>query len=381
MNAIISACATELACGTTNIDYSEALYTELQKIRSYKTTSLTIDPSGFEVKTAHEDDFKEVKIDLPDSWVRGFLQVNSAMTLPSVRFDLHPMDLHNLCFVMRRKREKHGPRALRYILTPGQPVRAVFEPWEHEVVCTRSIYTGDKPQEIRVWGRRRLHMLERLIPIARKFTVHLLGQGLPSFYIADLGPLSFTLGLSGWTANDWAQAGNFDLMAPRASVDAVTQRVVFNALKQGWLDTPEALAQKLGLDRSIVLGALSAWAQAGRVMFDLHKNVYRTRELTRDPLPMGKLRFANAREEAAERFVAQRQVKVKHAQRDSDGMLQLTGRVSRDGYIWEPALVIDRDERIQSANCTCSFFVQNRLYQGPCEHMLATRMQHQQHPR
>ena len=67
----------EFACGTTNIDYSAALYDEFQKIRSYKDTSLSVDPAGFSVQTTGEDDYREVKIDLPDSWVRGFLQVSA----------------------------------------------------------------------------------------------------------------------------------------------------------------------------------------------------------------------------------------------------------------------------------------------------------------
>jgi len=141
-----------LACGTTNIDYSSALYDEFQKIRSYKTTRFEIDPSGFDVRTEGEDAFKEVKIDLPDSWVRGFLQVNSAMGLPARTFDLHPMDVHNLCFVLRRHKEKRGPRSMRYCLTPGAPVRVVFDPWGIEVVCRRSEYRGRAPEEIRVWG-------------------------------------------------------------------------------------------------------------------------------------------------------------------------------------------------------------------------------------
>ncbi len=128
----------ELACGTTNIDYSSALYDEFQKIRSYKTTKFQVDPSGFDVKTQGEEDYKEVKIDLPDSWVRGFLQVNSAMGLPARTFDLHPMDVHNLCFVLRRHKEKKGPRSMRYILTPGAPIRVVFDPWGIEVVCRPS---------------------------------------------------------------------------------------------------------------------------------------------------------------------------------------------------------------------------------------------------
>jgi hypothetical protein len=35
----------EMAYGTTNVDYSQSLYEEFQKIRSYKTTKLEIDPA------------------------------------------------------------------------------------------------------------------------------------------------------------------------------------------------------------------------------------------------------------------------------------------------------------------------------------------------
>lgn len=365
----------ELACGTTNVDYSAALYDEFQKIRRYKATRFEVDPSGFVVATEDEDTYKEVKIDLPDSWVRGFLQVSSAMTLPTTSFDLHPMDVHNLCFVLRRHREKTGPRAMRWLLTPGAPVRVIFEPWGIEVVCPRSLYQGHQAQEIRVWGRRRIHILERLIPIARRFTVHLLGKGLPSFYVADLGDLTFTLGLSGWTANDWSTAGNFDLMAPRAEVDEFTKRRVFAALKETWLDSPDALAARLGLDRSVVLGALGAFTQAGRAIYDLSKRVYRVRELSRDPLPMEQLRFANPREERSTMLVAANAAKVT-AREGGGGSLVLTGKVHERQRIHDVELTTDRDERLIQASCTCNYYTQNKLYKGPCEHMLAVRMQH-----
>ncbi len=367
----------EFACGTTNIDYSEALYDEFQKVRTYKSTKLQVDPSGLDVKTAGEADFREVKIDLPDSWVRGFLQVNSAMSLPATTFTLHPMDVHNLCFVLRRHKEKVGPRSMRYLLTPGQPVRVIFDPWKLEIVCPRSIYEGHSAHEIRVWGRRRIHILERLIPIARRFTVHLLGSGLPSFYVADLGDLSFTLGLSGWTANDWAASGNFDLMAPRADVDELTKRRVFSGLREGWLDKPDALASRLGLDRAVVLGALSAYTQAGRAIYDLNKGVYRVRELSREPLPLDKLRFANPREESATRLVVQaKAVRVSHAAVDAAGVLTLRGQIKDKEKRFDSSLIIDGDERMIRGECACNFYQQNKLYKGPCEHMLALRMQH-----
>ncbi|MCI0486925.1 MAG: SWIM zinc finger family protein, partial [Blastocatellia bacterium] len=355
----------EFACGTTNIDYSAALYDEFQKIRSYKTTRFEIDPTGFDVQTTGEEVYKEVKIDLPDSWVRGFLQVSSAMSLPATTFELHPMDIHNLCFVLRRHKEKRGPRSMRYHLSPGHPVKVVFEPWETEVPCPRSIYEGNDPEVIRVWGRRRIHILERLIPVAKRFTVHLLGTGLPSFYVADLGDMSFTLGLSGWTANDWSRAGNFDLMAPRADIDDFTKREVFNYLKQNWAESPDALASRLNLDRSLVLGALSAYTQAGRAIYDLNKRVYRVRELSREPLPMEQLRFANPREEKATQFLLANATQVTWAMIDAADLLELRGTVREKDKIFTPSLWIDKDERITRAECSCNWHKQNKLYKGP----------------
>ncbi len=38
-------------------------------------------------------------------------------------------------------------------------------------------------------------------------------------------------------------------------------------------------------------------------------------------------------------------------------------------------LDIDRDERIVEGECNCNWYQQNKLYQGPCKHILALRMQ------
>lgn len=369
------------ACGTTNIDYSAGLYDEFQKMRSYKTTRFDIDPSGFELKTSGEDAFREVKIDLPDSWVRGFLQVNSAMTMPARVVELHPMDVHDLCFHLRRRREKAGPRSLRFHLTPGAPVKIGLDPWNTTIECRRSIYGGDVADEIRIWGRRRLHVLERLIPIARRFTVHLLGSGMPSFWLADLGDMTFTLGLSGWTVNDWSNA-NFDLLAPRADVDDKTKLQVFQALKKNWADSPDRLALVTGVPRAKVLSALAAWTQAGRAIFDLARGIYRARELSREPLPLDALRFANDREASAMRFVEGRsvtvraEVKKRNPTTGDPETLTLDGVVKAGSREYFPSLVLDADSRIVEASCACGFFQSNGLKRGPCEHMLAIRILH-----
>lgn len=364
----------EFSCGTTNIDYSAQLYNEFQKIRSYKTTQFKIDPSGFEVQTQNEESYKEVKIDLPDTWVRGFLQVNSAMCMPMISFDLTPMDIHNLCFILRRHKEIKGPRSIRFMLVPGEPVKAIFDPWNYKVVCDRSIYKGPKKQEIRIWGRRRLHILERLIPISKKFTVHLLGTGMPSFYIADLGDMSFTLGLSGWTANDWSTAGNIDLLAPRKDTDTFTKKTVFNSLKEKLFEKTQSLSKRLNLDKVTVLSALSSYAQAGRVIYDLNKSVYRIRELTKEPLSSEALRFSNPREKRAYDFVERDSVQIKKIQKDDHNNTIIKGIVRDKSRMLDVEVVNDNDDRIIRGSCQCSFYFKNKMFKGPCEHIIALKI-------
>lgn len=361
----------ERACGTTNIDYSDGLYGEFQKLRSYKRTSLDVDPSGFSVATSGQA-HREVKIDVPDSWVRGFLQVSSAMTLQPTLVELHPMDIHNLCLVLRRNKELFGPRSIRYCLKPGEPVVLVVEPWNIEVRCPRSIYKGEKQQEIRVWGRRRLHILERLLGRARSVRVYLLGTGLPSFYVVDLGQLSFTLGLSGWTKNDWSASGNFDLMAAREDVDDETRQRIFARLGEVWFSSAAALAKDLGLAESVVTSGLGGWVQAGRAIYDLENGVYRKRELARDPLPTAALRFASPREEEAARILHRGKVAVDEVT-TSDGRTKVVGRTQYQRRVQSAWFVLDADRRLVDGHCSCDYFVRNRLHRGPCDHLLALR--------
>jgi len=370
---------SETACGTTNIDYSQGLYEEFQKIRDYRTTHLAIDPEGFSVQTTDQEQFDEKKIDLPESWVRGFLQVSSAMTLPMVKFECEAMDIHNLCYRLRRKKERVGPRAMRFILEPDKPIKVIFEPWNDELVLARSIYQGKEPRTIRVWGRRRLHILERLIPIAKKFSIHLMGDGLPSFYVADLGDMSFTLGLSGWSANDWSRLGNFDLLAPRADVDEMTLRRVYKGLSPSWQASSRSLAQSLQLDESVVKSALSIYSQSGQVLYDLASDVYRIRELSREPLPLESLRFANERDELASRFIERKLVTINNQSQQNlahnEVKEHIEGLVMDNATNMSVSITLDADQRLVEAVCQCHFYYKNHLRQGPCEHMLALRKQ------
>jgi hypothetical protein len=364
----------EHSYGTTNIDYSDKLYDEFQKIRDYKETTFAIDPSGFEVETELSDEFKEEKIELPDSWVRGFLQISSAMTMEKSSFTLHPMDMYNILLMLKRNKERKSPRSLRFILTPDRPVEVLFEPWGKRLTFRRSIYEGKTSQEIRIWGRRRLFILERLLPIAKSFKVSLLGSGMPSFWEADLGSMNFTLGLSGWSANDWSASANFDLMSPRAEVDSVTSQRVFDALSTNHVESAISLSARLGLEKPIIESALGIYAQQGRVLYDMHKKSYRVRELSGEPLPMDRLQFSNEREEKASNFVLANLVTLGKVYLQEESV-QIQGAVMDNAKTYSTMLVIDNEMKLKDATCNCWYFGQNKLHKGPCEHILATRVQ------
>ena len=367
----------EMACGTTNIDYSIGLFDEFQKIRDYKATSFQVDPAGFSVATGSDPAFREEKIDLPDSWVRGFLQVSSAMTLPATVLELHPMDLHNLCATLRQHKERAGPRSLRFELAPGQPARMVFEPWGLELTARRSAIVGTpltEPRSVRLWGRRRLFTLERLIALATRVRVHLLGSGMPSFWVIEMSEISVTLGLSGWTANDWSAAGRFNLLAPRHAVSDITKQAVATALQRDWVATPAELATRTALPEADVSAALALWVQAGRAVYDLPGQRYAWRELSREPLPLETLRFASPEEDAALKLVQARGgVTLKDIGASGEGQTRITGTVKDGQREFSPSLLLNADEQLRDAQCGCNFFQQNRLRRGPCAHMLALR--------
>ena len=96
----------EFQCGTTNIDFSAKLHNELERMRSYRQTRFDIAPSGFTVTTESSSQ-REKKIDLPDSWIMGFLQVHSTMSLGLTHFHMAPVDLFNICRYLRRRKPAH----------------------------------------------------------------------------------------------------------------------------------------------------------------------------------------------------------------------------------------------------------------------------------
>lgn len=385
-------------CGTTNIDFSQALYDGIQQMRNYRETKLHITPtadlpspgtpgegsgvragSKFGLKTSETKDVLEKQIRVPDSWLRGFLQVQSAATLPMDSFRLTPMDLYNLLRYLRLNGDRKGKRrGLRIELVPGEMPRMVLEPWEKVLHTTAAKFTGKAARVIRVWGRRRLLLVRRLLPYIESVQVHLLGSGLPSFWIFRGHGITLTIGMTGFTASNWSQAVNFDLMLPRQTQTSQPLETVIRYLADDvWFASAADIGKATGLKGPALLETLQMGCQQGKLMYDVGQGVFRLRPIVDTPLDLLRLQYRNQREKIAHDLLVRREaVKIVSENRIAGTGLELVGQVSvaEDRRDYRPQMLLGDEGQVSKAECTCSLFRKQGIKSGPCVHLIALRL-------
>jgi hypothetical protein len=367
--------------GTTNIDFSQALHDGLEQLRSDRPTQLSIGREGVSVSTEGVGSVLEKTVHVPDTWLRGFLQVQSAAALPRESFSIAPIDLYNALLQLRMHADQKGKRrGIRIELVPGEPPRLVLEPWETVIRSTAAPYSGRVAKVVRVWGRRRLFLLRRFLPLVEAVDVHLLGSGLPSFWVLRAGPTSLTLGLTGFTAANWSQAINFDLLLPRKTQTTSKELdAVLSHLGSHWKAGVGELLKATRLGWEPLIEALQLGCQQGRIMYDLAADVYRLRPLTDTQLDLSRLEYRNARERVAHDLVARRgAVAIVSENRIAAAGLELTGRVevAEDRREYRPVLLLTDEGQVSKAECTCPLFRRQGLKNGPCAHLVALRLLH-----
>ncbi len=355
--------------GTTNVDYSWELYEHFQELRTYRETRFVVDPSGFEVQTADREDYFEEKIDLPPSWLRGFMQLQSAMSLPMRKVVLGREAAYNILSYLKRNRAKKSPRAIRFELTPGQPPVIVLEPFEQRIVAYPNIYQGKRAEVIRTWGRDRLQVLARLLPLVEGAEVYLLGTGLPSFWVMRMGDMRLLLGLSGWTKNDWTGASALDQLMPPVEPSNEILSKIAKAFQRSPGLTFNEIQHATGESPPQVAAGLNRLALFGQLIHDMPARLYRWRQILPVALSLEQLGPGNPETEAARELVRKNQVQITRDEQTPTGMRAVSGMVPE-----RPTdILLDRDNKIVRGKCTCSYFYQNGLRRGPCRHMQAMR--------
>ncbi len=359
----------DVSLGTTNVDYSLALYEHFQSIRTYRPTRLSVDPAGFGVAVEGSGTHREEKIDLPASWLRGFGQITAATALPNRQIELSVESVYAVLAFLQRNREKHGPRSIRFQLEPGRKAKLVLDPWGVEIPVYGEPYRGPKAEEIKVWGRRRLMVLARTLPYADRITVSLLGSGLPSTWTVHMGPMRFVLALSGWTSNDWSSGAALDQLAGGFRSDPSTLERVRAHLQSERRCGLDELAVSVGGAKDLLLGALHTLAKRGQLVFDEGAGAYRWRSIL--PMPLSSTMLGPEPEEVEQGRALAAETTIDATESLTKGTL-VAGRAGKTRC----EAMFDVDGRFSRARCTCKFFRKMKLRGGPCRHLIALRLSH-----
>ena len=378
--------AGEVRCGTTNVDFTSWLSEAIGEMRSTRETWFRVDPGGFEVENIGESTHVEEKVELPEDWVRGFLQLQGAMAMPGTNFEVDPIDFLSVIRYLRVNKAKVSPRALRYEFQPGEETRVAIEPWDDVIRFEDSHHRYSESKKTRVWGRRRLRLIEGLLPYADSVEVYLKGRALPHFYAVDLPGVTFVLGLSGWTGHSWTESGSFDLLTRERPDDGATT-LALEHLRDAHTMSVAELSVEMGIDKETAARTLSQLCKKGLAIYDVREREYRHRELFEEPLDDEILFPEDPRREAADALLEKGLVDVvSDEMRETAKTKVLTDeegdtfekevvyedRVVR-GQVGEEEteIVISDVGRIIFGTCGCTFFQDNLLNKGPCEHMIA----------
>ena len=350
--------------GTTNIDFGLHLEREFQRVRTYRPLTLTV--GQHEVGIATEvSQAVEKKIDLPESWIQGLVQVAAAQTLRATSIDLHPMFVGQIIAKLGSIREKTGPRSLRFKLSPGEPVKAVIEPWGFELVDYSSTYAGHDAVEIRMWGRRRLSLLAHLLPHATRVKVNLLGDGMPSFWSVEAGDITTTFGFSGWNSLDWSKKMQFSALLPAQKFDQSVLDQALEFLIQSQTLDSDTVAGHLNINPAEAKALLQTLAFHGKAMYLPAENLFVYRELVPgwQPDPKAGIEERRGIELAnKEKYFATLDNTIENAE------FVVTGSTEDNLKV---VIRRDSDGRIVYAQCSCSYFSYNQMRLGPCRHIVA----------
>lgn len=366
----------EAAHGTAFVDLSPQVIEQIDRLRVYAPVELDAGAAGRGAARPVER-----ALEVPATWLRGFLQVQSAATLPAVSCELSPIDLYNLLFVLRTRKAKKPPRGLRFELVPGSAPRILLEPWEILLEGHGPPYDGP-PRVVRTFGRQRLLALSRLLPHVRRARAELRGPGMPVFWVLDLGRATLTVALTGWTDSRWASAGSFDALMPRgdaaegAALSALAARQLALLEERGPLPL-SALAAGASAERA--RAALRLACLRGQVIYDVARRVYRPRALFAEPVDEREIRYSSPREAAAHRLLdAPGAVRLTKVHEIAGEGVEIHGEIAdREAHRgFSPRFTMDLEGRVSDAWCSCPTYRRSALREGPCEHMIALRVAH-----
>jgi hypothetical protein len=211
--------------------------------------------------------------------------------------------------------------------------------------------------------------LSDLLTLTDTVTLRLLDSGMPSFWSVNVDGIGLTIGLSGWSAQDWASHARFSAFVPEEETDLTDLHQAQFLLKSSYSLDVTTLATTLNLKPAQARSLLQRLCRQGVAMFDPATNRYLSREL----FPDGQLAqdsVANSEDSKGLELA-----RVATFSQYTDEMVAdervVSSTVAYDGESKSVLIRFDSDGRATYGECSCNFFRYNKLKKGPCRHIIA----------
>lgn len=352
---------------------------------------------------------------MPKSWIRALLQVQSAGQLPQDTIHLDPIALYNVLFELRMHADIKGKRrGLLIELRPQQLPVIILEPFDITVTSQISQqqkpYPGQQAKLIRLWGRRRLSLLKRLLPHTDSVSVSILGQGMPSYWTLKGKGFHFTFAMTGFSQANWSQSLNFDLLLPKRPLhntltaseenlsdshnDSNDDANGLSVLIKTLASTPSTLddlVKSLSADASLTSVPVShsqvqQWllsgTQQGLIRYEMATQLYHYRPLSQVPLDMAQFAYHNEAEKQAFDLIGRTDAVQKFTV-ETVAVKGITIRadihVEEDRRTYHSQLQLGDEGLVTKAECSCPQYLQHRLTHGVCAHLIVLRLRYNQY--
>jgi hypothetical protein len=334
--------------GTTNVDFGPEFGAHLSRLRPGRAAALEVAEDSLTLAT-DTGTVVERKVNLPDRWVRGFLQVQAISRAAQPRFGL----------------EKVAARRLLANLGRNEAGGQAFVTPDGEVLRRRPASTS----AVEVHGLTRLKLLARISPHVDRLSLWSANDAGPSFWSAQLGGARVLLGLSSEIQHGFSGDGEA-LFSTRAKIDddlVAAARFVAERAKRLTVDD---LARLLEVGPGVAGQLVDLLGEQGVLGYDLPEGRYYWRHL---PYVARTGFIAQPRDAHARRLVDASRVQIERRV-EVDGGLRAEGWVQGDHGRYRVLAVTDAEGVLRDGDCTCQWILDHRLRRGPCKHILALRL-------
>ena len=328
--------------GTTNVDFNAPMRSALKRLRDNDDVSFAVGKDEVALNREGETTI-EKKVKLPLRWIKGFSEVQAYQPALSLFTEVSAAD------------------ALRFIRALPKTAKPKMPSFVTQVGRSIRLSQRSQPNAVQIHGTHRVKIIESLLPRAEKLRIWWDKETGTSAWEVCYKVGSFFLMISPEVFRGFSGEGQVLSSLANPASDEIIKNVRAQLTWQSEINIP-GLAEQLNVSPAEIDSALAILGSRGLAGFDVTGGHYFHREL---PFDLSQVEQMQPRLKNARKLVNEGKVTE---EKQGNGIVYL---VAGSGTNHRVELSEETGDR-----CTCPWFSKYRGKRGPCKHILAANIVH-----